>query len=101
MKTVIKILVLGAVTLLLAFAATAKDNTRVKHDKDRNVFVLKTDKDLVGGKVEILQQNGMVIAEQTLRKRKLVIDFNESKSGYYMIRIVKGKNIKEYYYQKV
>jgi hypothetical protein len=103
MKILIKILFLGVLTTLLAIAATAKTpkENNPTTDKEKNVFVVKTDKDLLGAKVEIIQRNGKVIAEQVLRKRKLVIDFNESRSDYYMIRIMKGSNVKEYYYRKI
>ena len=103
MKTLIKILFLGVLTALLAIAATAETPRESKPgtEKEKNVFVVKADKDLLGAKVEIIQRNGKVIAEQVLKKRKLVIDFNESMSGYYMIRIMKGSNVKEYYYRKV
>jgi hypothetical protein len=103
MKTLLKILFLGVLTTLLAIAAMAKGphDNKPTTEKFKNVFVVKADRDLVGAKVEIIQRNGKIVAEQVLKKRKLVIDFNESKSGYYMIRIMKGSNVKEYYYRKV
>jgi hypothetical protein len=103
MKTLLKILFLGVLTALLAIAATASTphENRPTTDKQKNVFVVKTNKSLVGAKVEIIQRNGKVIAEQVLKRRKLVIDFNESRSDFYMIRIKKGSNVKEYYYRKV
>lgn len=100
MKTFLKIIFLGVLTVLMAIAATAKDsNTNPTNEK--HLFVVKTGKDMVGAKVEVVLANGHVIAEQVLKKRKLVIDFNESRSGYYTIRVIKGSRIREYYYQKV
>jgi DNA-binding sugar fermentation-stimulating protein len=102
MKTLIKILALGVLTALLTFAATAKDHNRIKPDteKDKGLFIFKADKKMIGAKVEIVQANGSVIAEQILTSRKLVIDFNDIRSGTYKIRIVKGEEMKEFSYSK-
>jgi len=104
MKTLFKILFLGVLSVLLTIAAMAKevDPIRVKHvnEKDKNLFVFKADRELVGAKVEILEEDGHVIAEQVLTRRKLVIDFNDIKSGSYTIRLVKGETVQEVSYQK-
>jgi hypothetical protein len=103
MKTLLKILFLGLLTVLLTIAAMAKGSTDpVKRvaDKDKGFFVFKADKKLLGAKVEIRQANGSLIAEQLLTKRKLVIDFHGIKSGAYTIRIVKGDKIQELNYYK-
>jgi hypothetical protein len=104
MKTLIKIIFLGLLSVLLTIAATAKTNDPVKQkhvsEKDKGLFVFKADRELVGAKVEILRENGSVIAEQVLNRRKLVIDFNEIRSGSYTIRISKGEKIKEFNYYK-
>jgi hypothetical protein len=104
MKTLFKILFLGILTVLLTIAAMAKENPsrlRPAHEKDKNIFVYKADKTFVGARVEILQANGNVIAEQVLTKRKLVIDFNDTKSGSYTIRLIKGDKVEEIVYQKL
>src|SRR5688572_8788872 len=101
MKTLFKILFLGILSVLLTLAAmAAPPRLKPAHEKDKNLFVFKADKAFVGAKVEIVQANGSVIAEQILKKRKLVIDFNDTKSGSYTIRLVKGKKIKELSYYK-
>jgi len=104
MKTFFKILIAAGLSVLLSMAATAKgkDPIRLKplNDKGKHLFVFKADKDLLGAKVEILEENGSVIAEQILTRRKLVIDFNDIGTGSYTIRLVKGDTIRELNYQK-
>jgi hypothetical protein len=103
MKTLIKLFFLGVLTVLLSIAATAKEPVKKWEpagSKNRNLIVYKADKKLVGGKVEILQANGSVIAEQILQKRKLLIDFDSMKVGAYIIRITKGEFTSEFTYQK-
>jgi hypothetical protein len=104
MKTLFKILFLGVITVLLTIAAMAKEKDPIRlkplNSKDKNLFVFKADRDLIGAKVEILRENGSVIAEQVLTRRKLVIDFNDITSGFYTIRLVKGETIQELSYEK-
>lgn len=101
MKTLLKLIFLGVLTVLLSMAATAKT---VEKDppaaKTESVFVLKAHKKFVGGVVSVLRKNGTVVAEHTLNKRKLVIDFAGMKSGDYTIRLVKGEQTKELAFSK-
>lgn len=102
MKTFLKVIFLGVVSVLLTIAAMAKDpvTKRDPDTKDKSLFVLKADKKFIGAKVEILHPNGNVIAEQILQKRKMIIDFDDVKSGSYTIRLVKGNAQKEYTFDK-
>jgi hypothetical protein len=102
MKTLVKLIFLGVLTVLLSMAAMAKDPV-TKHDptpKEKSFFVLKADKKFIGARVEIVQPNGSVIAEQILQKKRMIIDFQDVKSGAYTIRLVKGNQKKEYQYKK-
>jgi hypothetical protein len=102
MKMVVKIIFFCALTVLLTIAAMAKDPVS-KHDpnsKDKGLFVLKADKKFIGAMVQVVQPNGNVIAEQILQKRKMIIDFEDVKSGSYTIRLVKGDSKREYTYNK-
>ena len=101
MKTLVKIFFLGLLTVLLSYAAMAKDiSGRDPITGKDNLVVIKTDKKFVGAKVEIVQANGIVIAEQILQKRKMIIDFDDMKMGAYTIRIKKGDEIKELTFTK-
>jgi hypothetical protein len=102
MKTVVKIIFLGALTVLLSIAAMAKEPAKrwePAGGKNKSMIIYKADKKLVGGKVEILS-NGNLIAEQVLQKRKLLIDFESMRVGSYVIRITKGKSVTEFTYEK-
>ena len=102
MKTVVKVIFLGALTVLLSMAAMAKTPVG-KNDpdtKDKSFFVLKADRKFIGARVEIVRANGSVIAEQVLQKKRMIIDFQDVKAGLYTIRLVKGNEKKEYKYNK-
>lgn len=102
MKTLVKIFFLGVLTVLLSYAAMAKDISGKDpiNGKDKNLYVIKTDKKFVGAKVEIVQANGTVIAEQILQRRKMIVDFDDMKMGSYTIRIKKGDEVKEMTFTK-
>ncbi|MCI0750871.1 MAG: hypothetical protein L0Y35_03460 [Flammeovirgaceae bacterium] len=102
MKTLVKISIIG-LGLLAAIATQAKvfeATTEVVPSKYKNLMVLKTDKKLVGAKVEVLYSNGDVVTTQRLRKRKLIIDFCDVKAGNYIVRLTKGDEKEEYLYTR-
>ncbi len=103
MKTIMKVLL---VTMLMtgaaAFAqASPSDATlNVISTKYKNLFVFKIDKKYVGATVEVYYSNGDLVATQKLEKRKMIIDFCDTKFGEYTIRVVKGDKKQEFYYVK-
>jgi hypothetical protein len=102
MKTFITIVTIGLMSMPLLIAAKTQDTKNgwePKANKKSSVFK-KTDRKFKGAKVEILQMNGEVIAEQTLLKRRVIIDFEDVKDGEYTIRITKGNDIKEFQFVK-
>lgn len=103
MKTLFKIFVLGVLSVLLTIAAMAKEPSNKWSpfsSKNKNLMVFKTDKKMVGARVEILQANGSLVAEQILHKKKLLIDFNNMREGSYRIRISKGSKVQEFTFEK-
>lgn len=102
MKTVIKILLMCGLTGLLTIAAKAKEPTAIfkQLSGKEDLFMLKADKKLMGAKVEILSKKGYVISEQILKRKKILVDFNDLKSGLYIIRISKGAFVQEFAYTK-
>ncbi|HYC87202.1 MAG TPA: hypothetical protein VEB86_18350 [Chryseosolibacter sp.] len=103
MKTLIKIIFLGVLTVLLSIAAMAKEPPKRSEptgSKNKNFIVYKASKKLVGGRVEILQSNGDRVAEQTLQKRKLYMDCEHMKAGAYIVRITKGDLLQEFTFEK-
>jgi hypothetical protein len=67
--------------------------------KNKNLFILKVERRLVGAEVKVMMEDD-VVSWQTLPKRKMIIDFTDVRSGSYVIRIEKGKEIKEYIFTK-
>ena len=102
MKTIFKILVICVITILLSYAAMAEDTRGgwEPKSKNKNLFTVKADREFVGAKVEILDQNEELIAAQKLVKRKILIDFDDVRTGAYTIRITKGDRVKEYHFLK-
>ena len=68
--------------------------------KNKNIFVVKTERKLVGGKVEILSAKGEVVATQVLQKKRMFIDFSDVREGLYTIRVSKGNDVKEFQFEK-
>jgi hypothetical protein len=102
MKTVVKVILFGALTVLLSIAAMANEPAKrwePAGSKNKNLIIYKADRKFVGGKVEILS-NGRLIGEQVLQKRKLLIDFDSMKLGSYVVRITKGELVTEFTYEK-
>lgn len=94
-----------SIVALIFFSSTAvvgapNDEISLIGSKYKNLFVFKTEKKLVGAKVEVLSENGEVVTSQVLQKRKMIIDFCDVRYGTYTIRVTKGENVKEYQYTK-
>src|SRR5687768_1709473 len=103
MKTLFKLFILGVLSVFLTIAATAGEPTgkwEPAGSKNKNLMVFKADKKMIGAKVEIFQQDGAIIAEQILRKKKLLIDFATLKEGSYTVRITKGEMHQEFKFDK-
>ncbi|MBL7874900.1 MAG: hypothetical protein JNL53_04510 [Cyclobacteriaceae bacterium] len=58
--------------------------------KQDNLFVLRVDKKLIGAQVEVLSAEGHKVTAQRLKKRKMIIDFCDVKSGKYTIVVSKN-----------
>jgi hypothetical protein len=66
----------------------------------KNLFTVKTERQLVGAQVEVYNSKGELLTSQALQKRKMIIDFGDALFGSYTIRIVKGRTTQEYTYIK-
>jgi hypothetical protein len=64
------------------------------------LFVLRTNKQLVGARVEVFYTNGSLVTAQRLEKKKMIIDFTDARLGIYTIRITKGNKTKDFHYIK-
>jgi hypothetical protein len=91
------LVILGALATKTAFG---KEVSLVK-TKNKNLFVLRVNKDYDGATVEVFYASGEVVLSQKLKKKKVIIDFCNSKTGAYTIRVVKGDMRKEFQYEKI
>ena len=94
-----------SIVALIFFSSTVvvgapSDEISLVGSKYKNLFVFKTERKLVGAKVEVLSENGEVVTSQVLQKRKMIIDFCDVRYGTYTIRVSKDGNVKEYQYTK-
>ena len=101
MNALVKISIVGLIFFSSAAnAGTGNDEVNVVNSKFKNLFVFKTERKLVGAKVEVLSESGEVVTSHVLQKRKMIIDFCDVRFGTYTIRVTKGNNVKEYHYIK-
>src|SRR6187402_2081833 len=101
MNALVKISIVGLVFFSSAAnAGTGNDEVNVVNSKFKNLFVFKTERKLVGAKVEVLSESGEIVTSHVLQKRKMIIDFCDVRFGTYTIRVTKGDNVKEYHYIK-
>jgi hypothetical protein len=101
MKTLLS-MSLAALILISTAVSTAHghDDIPAAGSTYKNLFVFKTDRKLVGARVEILNATGDLVTWQTLQKRKIIIDFCAASFGTYTIRVTKNGKVREYFYTK-
>ena len=68
--------------------------------KDKNLFVVKTDRKFRGASIEILSSGGERVTVQQMTGKKMVIDFGDVEQGLYIIRVSKGNTVKEFQFEK-
>lgn len=95
--SLVAMLVIGVVSVTLA--SPVEDVSAVPF-KYKHLFVFKVDKKYRGATVEVYYSNGDLVTTQKLEKRKMIINFCDTKFGEYTIRVVKGDKKQEYYYVK-
>lgn len=89
--------------LAASFSVSArrlKDSVSTDEPKHESLFVLRTQKELVGAQVEVFYSNGNLITAQKLQRKKMIIDFSDAKLGTYTIRVTKGNKTKDFRYIK-
>lgn len=101
MKTVAALLVM-IITCLPLFAQNSSIDKAIEvvHSKHKNLLVLRTEKHYRGSILQIYHSSGDLVSSQFLKKRRVVIDFCDVKEGTYTVKIVKGKEQKEFLYAK-
>jgi hypothetical protein len=101
MKTLVRV---SLVALLISAAITAQatpvEDVSVVPTKYKDLFVFKADRDYVGATVEVFYSNGDLVTSEKLAKRKMIINFCDTRLGEYTIRVVKGDKKQEFHYVK-
>lgn len=89
-------------TLLFGSAlnASAREAVDSWNAKAGNKFVYKGNKRMIGATVEVFYADGTLVTKQVLKKKRMIIDFCEVRSGDYTIRISKDSRKREYHFTK-
>ena len=98
-KTRILLVLIVVLSALIAKSAMAADVTEIK-TKYPHLFVLKANRKYAGATVEVYYSNGDLVTSQQIEKRRIIIDFCDTKYGEYTIRVVKGDKKIEFQYVK-
>lgn len=99
-----KILILIALVMLAiaVFAQSSEGSypeVKVLSQK-RDAFYFKVSRDLLGSEVEVIHDNGKVVAKERMKGRKMLVDFLDMESGTYLIRITQGRYVKTFTHEK-
>lgn len=79
--------------------ASPKDIEVVK-TKYKNLFMMKVDRAFIGAEVEVYYSNGDLVTTQKLKRRKVIIDFCDTRFGTYTIKVKNGKEVLNFQYVK-
>ncbi|MEP2670504.1 MAG: hypothetical protein ABJH04_15995 [Cyclobacteriaceae bacterium] len=77
------------------------DTVEVADSNQMDVMVLKFNKDQVGGQVVVLDSNGEEVSKMTIKRKKMIIDFDKVNFGAYEIKILNdGTEVAAFSYNK-
>jgi len=100
MKT-LSIILISFFSLSASLFAAAPDSIAVVETSEQDHFVMKVNKDLFGGEVIVTYSTGEVVTNMTIKRKKMVIDFDKVKFGSYTIQVVKdGVEIEAFSFNK-
>jgi hypothetical protein len=86
------------VLALMSTVATQATPVEVVPSKHKNLFVFTTARTMRGAEVRVYFSNGDLVTTQRLRKRKMIIDFCDARSGDYTIVVQKGRTVEKFTY---
>ena len=92
----LKMLIVTLTLFLPAMVMTGELNAQSRSD----LFVFRTQKKLLGAKVEIFSDEGELLTTHTVQKRKMIVDFRDATSGTYTIKVSKGELVREFQYTR-
>lgn len=77
------------------------DSVEITDSNRMDVMVLKFNKDQVGGQVVILDSDGEEVSNMIIKRKRMIIDFNEVNFGAYQVKVVKeGTEVAAFNYNK-
>ena len=84
------------------FASNAHpDTVEIAESNRMDVMVLKFNKDQVGGQIVVLDSNGEEVSKSTIKRKRMIIDFDQVNFGVYKIKVVKeGDEVATFNYNK-
>lgn len=100
MKTALHV---AALLVLLAgpvYALPKEASVDVVKTKYKNLFVMKVDRAFKGAEVEVYYSNGDLVTSQKLKRRKVIIDFCDTRFGTYTIKVKNGTEVLDFHYVK-
>ncbi len=100
MKT-LSILLISLFSLTTHLYATVTDADSVVAKAQDDLYMLKVDKDLFGSQLVVTSSNGEVVSTMTIKRKRILINFEELKFGEYLVQIIKdGVEVEKYTYHK-
>jgi len=90
-----------AFALVVAIQVAANATEAIRGVSEKPVwFMLKMNKQFVGGEVQVYSGGSALILSQKMKKRKVSIDFSQVMAGEYIVRVLKGNEQQEYHFLK-
>ena len=100
MKT-LSILLISLFSLSTNLYATVTVADSVVAEAQDDLYMLKVEKDLFGGQLVVTSSSGEVVSTMTIKRKRILINFEELKFGEYFVKIVKdGVEVEKYTYRK-
>jgi hypothetical protein len=92
------------ICLLVSFTAFGNEKPKPTRThvitRKMDIFYFKVHKEMLGSVVEVFAANGEKLTEQTLTRRRNLIDFYNENPGQFTIQITKGSEKETFEYQK-
>ncbi|MCB0492489.1 MAG: hypothetical protein KDC93_08740 [Cyclobacteriaceae bacterium] len=100
MKT-LSIILISFFSFTASLFASNPDSVEIADSKRVDVMVLKFNKEQVGGQVVVLDSDGAEVSKSTIKRKRMIIDFDKVNFGAYKIKVVKeGAELAEFNYNK-
>jgi hypothetical protein len=100
MKT-LSIILISFFSFTASLFASNPDSVEIADSKRVDVMVLKFNKEQVGGQVVVLDSDGAEVSKSTIKRKRMIIDFDKVNFGAYKIKVVKeGTELAEFNYNK-